>query len=164
MMNEIAELLDEVDDEALCDKVFCRFAKLNNSIDVQSYEEPERVVTLVWHACGIIGNGGFHYLLEGDFNGDPGFTYTAAAFKAIGAEDCYRSFQDVMRCFPDGRLPSDIPVRIARYESIPLSRRDQIDESFWAEESRDVPSLLARYIRQHRSEIARLLSRGRKTG
>ena len=85
---DLDALLSEPDDGKLCDGAFDRFAEFSNKIDVDSYSEEERVVTLVLHSFGIIGNGGIEYLFAGNFNGDPGFVYTAAAFKAIGATDC----------------------------------------------------------------------------
>ena len=101
-------LFDIQDDSKLCDELFGRFAEFSNEIDVDSHSELERIVTLVRHSSGLIGNGGFHYLFEGDFRGDPGFVYTAAAYQRIGAADAYKAFQEAFRQFPEGILPDNI--------------------------------------------------------
>jgi hypothetical protein len=82
---DIDALLARTDDFELCDGVFSSFADFGNQIDVDSYSQEQRVITLAWHASGLIANGGFEYLFEGWFPGDPGYVYTAAAFKTIGA-------------------------------------------------------------------------------
>jgi hypothetical protein len=46
-------------------------------IDVADLPEEHRIVLLVDTARGIIGNGGFNYLFEGTFNGDPHYLLTA---------------------------------------------------------------------------------------
>ena len=158
-MDDLDHSFDEPDDFELCNGVFCRFADRNNTINVESYELPERIITLVWHSSGIIGNGGFHYLLEGDFNGDPNFVLTAAAYRSIGAEECYACFQDVMRIFPDCRLPSDIETRLEMYEAVPAEERWEIDLRFFNQlNQKEINRLLAKYIRNHKREISRLLA------
>lgn len=79
--NKIDALLALTDDFDLCNGVFSRFADFHNQIDVDLYSQEERVITLAWHASGLINNGGFEYLFEGWFTGDPGYVFTAAAFK-----------------------------------------------------------------------------------
>lgn len=46
------------------DAVFCRLAEREQQRGAESVTDIERVVLLVWHASGIIGNGGFHYFFE----------------------------------------------------------------------------------------------------
>jgi tetratricopeptide (TPR) repeat protein len=167
------DLLKQRDDFKLCDGVFALFSEQDNAsgapsgrsrgiasrgIHVERYEETERVVTLVWHASGLLGNGGFHYLVEGDFNGDPGFSFTAAAFKAVGADGACQAFQDVMQHFPGGRLPSDIKQRLILYDSIPEKERMRIDRLFRSD-SATIQAKLAAYIRQHKDDIRRLLKK-----
>ena len=154
--SEIDALLDLTDDFELCNGVFGRFADFNNEIDVDSYSEEERVVTLVWHASGIIGNGGFEYLLEGDFNGDSGFIYTAAAFKTIGAAESYAAFQRALGAF-GGHYPTDPKQRIAAFHCLPEHERTAINRQFWDDDD-NMRSGLARYIRERRQRCHQLLS------
>jgi hypothetical protein len=154
---DVDALLAITDDFELCDGVFGRFADCNNEIDVDSYTEEERVVTLVWHASGIIGNGGFEYLFEGWFTGDPGYVYTAAAFKAIGATESYGAFQRALGAFGD-RYPDDPAERDAAYHRVPEQERNAISRQFW-DDDENVTAALARYIRERRVRFRELLSR-----
>jgi len=153
---DLDALFSIADDFKLCDAVFCRFADFNNQIDVESYTEEERVVTLVWHATGIIGNGGFQYLFEGEFTGDPGFVCTAAAFKTIGASESYAAFQRALGLF-GGQYPADREQRIAAYLRVPKDQRDAIERQFYNDEKR-MHSGLACYIRERRERFHQLLS------
>lgn len=149
-------IFDIQDDFDLCDRVFGRFAEFCNEIDVDSYTELERVLTLVWHSSGLIGNGGFHYLLEGDFNGDPGFVYTAASYQRIGALRAYEAIQDAIKQFPGGVLPADIDERMRAYEAVPKETWDQIEGRYY-DAAKDTERCLARFIRDHRSQYEDLL-------
>jgi hypothetical protein len=113
-------------------------------------------VRLVWHSAGLIENGGFHYLFEGDFRGDPGFVYTAAAYHRIGAFRAYEAFQDAIRQFPGGLLPTEVSQRLRVYESIPAERWDEIAGRYY-DATKDTEGCLARFIREHRDDYARVL-------
>jgi len=153
----VVNILDIQDDFELCNQLFSRLAEFCNEIDVDSYTELERVVTLVWHSGGLIGNGGFHYLFEGDFSGDPGFVYTAAAYQRIGASRAYEAFQDAIRQFPGGVLPADIDERLRAYESLPKATWDQIERRYY-DAAKDTETCLARFIREHRRGYEDLLN------
>jgi hypothetical protein len=155
--NNIDVLLAQVDDFELCNDVFCRFADFDNTINVDFFTEEQRVVTLAWHASGLIGNGGFEYLFEGDFKGDPGFVYTAATYATIGASGSYHSFQRALACFCNN-YPSDAETRIAAYQRVPEAERLSINSEFWDDDS-NMQAALARYIRTHHATFHRLLSR-----
>jgi hypothetical protein len=149
-------VLDMQDDFKLCDQVFGRLCDSCKQIDVESCSELERIVRLVWHSAGLIENGGFHYLFEGDFRGDPGFVYTAAAYHRIGALRAYEAFQDAVRQFPGGVLPPDVGERLRVYESVPAERWDEIVGRYW-DATKDTERCLARFIREHRAGYERLL-------
>lgn len=114
------------------------------------------MITLVWHSMGLIGNGGFEYLLGADFQGDPGFIYTAAAFKEIGAERAYRCFQEALACFPGNQPQEDLEVRRAHYAAAPEAVRSRINEAFWDGKA-EATAGLAAYIRRHRDAVKQLL-------
>ena len=153
---DIDALLALTDDFELCNGVFGRFADFNNQIDVDSYSQEERVITLAWHASGLIGNGGFEYLFGGWFAGDPGYVYTAAAFKIIGATESYAAFQRALGVFGD-RYPEDPAERDTVYHRVPEEERWAINRQFF-EYEQNMTAALARYIRNHRVRFRELLS------
>jgi len=148
-------LLALTDDFELCDGVFKKFAEFNNQIDVDSYSEEERVITLAWHASGLIGNGGFEYLFEGWFTGDPGYIYTAAAFKTIGATQSYAAFQRALGVF-GGRYPDDPAERDDLYHRVPQDERTATSRQFW-EDEQNMNAALVRYVRERRDRFRELL-------
>lgn len=155
----IDELFVTTDDVDLCDGVFCAIAEVTgNQIDAANEPEPCRTVTLVWQSGGIIGNGGFRYLFEGDFNGDPGYRLTAAAYQKIGANDAYAAFRDALALFPNTELPADIEERLRLYESHPEDILDAVDSRFFAADG-DIQRMLARFIRSNRDAIREYLIR-----
>jgi hypothetical protein len=147
-------LLDTKDDYELCKGVYGGLS--HQTINVDTCGELERVVRLVWDSCGLIENGGFHYLFEGDYPGDPGFIYTAAAYARIGARSAYEAIQDAIRQFPGGILPDQLDERIRIYESLPEERWDEIERRYYAA-IKEIESCLAQFIREHRSGYQVLL-------
>ncbi len=157
---KVDKLLATTDDFDLCDGVFCAIGDVaGNEIDAATEQEPCRTVTLVWHSGGIIGNGGFQYLFEGDFNGDPGYRITAAAYKNINANQSYEAFQEALSLFPDNRLPADIDKRLSIYQSHPKKTRDAIESKFFSADD-EVKRLLAEFIRAHQDEFREFLCAG----
>jgi hypothetical protein len=148
-------ILDTQDDFALCNSVFGGLSR--NPIDVETCGEMERVVRLVWDSSGLIGNGGFHYLFEGDYPGDAGFVYTAAAYARIGARKSYEAIQEAIRQFPGGILPDNLVERIRIFESLPEEGWDEIARKFYAAD-KEVVGCLASFIREHHNEFQALLN------
>src|SRR5688572_26677297 len=141
------QLLDSADDFELCNGVFMHITgRYGDELNVEKQTEPERVVTLVWHSSGIIGNGGFQYLFEGTFNGDPGFVLTAAAFRRIGCGEAAEAFEQALALFENNRPPSNIEHRLEIYQSVLEENRMRIDEKFWDAGS-DLDAKLAAFIR-----------------
>ena len=68
-----------------------------NEVEANTLPVPHRAVLLTWHTMGIIDNGGFHYLFECAFSGDPGFKLTAEAFDEIG---CHSAAEAVRGAIP----------------------------------------------------------------
>jgi len=147
-------ILDTPDDFELCDRVWCALSE--NTIDVDACGELERVVRLVWDSSGLIGNGGFHRLFEGDYPGDPGFVYTVAAYKRIGAGGAYYALQAAFRQFPSGVVPADIHERLRAFESLPEKSWDEIERRYY-DADKETERCLARFIREHRSGYELLL-------
>jgi hypothetical protein len=156
-------ILDTADDFKLCDRVWCALSE--SSINLDTCGELERVVRLVWDSSGLIGNGGFHRLFEGDYPNDPGFVYTVAAYKRIGAEAAYEAMQAAFRQFPGGVLPADIKQRLRVFESLPEKTWEDIEGRYY-EADKETERCLARFIREHRGGYEQLLGdeRAEQTG
>lgn len=144
------------EDCALCDDLFCRLCDLRGDpCDFSKLCKSERVVVAVWHSNGIIGNGGFEYLFEHDFVGDPGFIYTAAAYSAIGCTVAANAFKKALSIFKGNCPPDDMEERKRVLYLVPKDVRDQINIEFWHDKS--IEPNLADYIRLHRSEFNGLI-------
>lgn len=140
------------DDGSLCDSVYV-FLVSGEEVDVSTCGEPVRVVVLVWNTMGLIGNGGFEYLLSADYPGDPGFVFTAAAHARIGAMRAYRIFQEVLAWFPPY---ADHETRRAILAAMPDPKVRQASRRYWDEDATIVAGL-ATYVREHRDDLARVI-------
>lgn len=80
----------------------------------------------------LIGNDGFQYPFEGDFDGDPRYRITAAAYQKIGADQAYAAFCDAFAIFPSSEVPANVEERLRIYEAHPEERRQAIDNRFFA--------------------------------
>ena len=151
-------LLSLEDDFNLCDGVFCAIADVtDNRIDAANEPEPCRTVSLIWQAGGIIGNGGFQYLFEGSFNGDPGYSITAAAYDTIGAIKSHSAFQSALSLFSYGALPGNVEERLNVYQSHPKATRDRIDREFW-DGDEAVKQMLSQFIRANKKRFLDFLT------
>ena len=156
MSDDIDKLLKTEDDFELCDELFKRMLKYyGDDLDVSKCKEKDQPVILVWHASGIIDDGGFQFLFEGDFKGDPYFAKTAAAFKTIKAAKCAEAFDEALKLFPDSKPPTEIEKRLKVYQSVSAPEREAIDRKFFSE-SKDIKTILAKYIRENRDEFKHL--------
>jgi hypothetical protein len=124
--------------------------KHGREFEASELRAEEQTVVLVVTAKGIIDNGGFQYLFEGCFAGDPGYELTAAAFERIGALGCVLAFKRAFGLFPGHVPPEAIKTRMDVFGRVPEPRRSGIDELFF-DRTHDVWRLLARYIRIHAS-------------
>jgi hypothetical protein len=148
-------ILEIRDDFELCDQVWCALSA--NTVDVDACGELERGLRLVWDSSGLIGNGGFHRLFEGGYPGDPGFVYTVAAYKTIGADAAYETLRAAFKQFPGGVLPTNIQERLRIYESTPEQTWKEIEGRYY-DADRETERCLARFIREHHSGYEQLLA------
>jgi hypothetical protein len=152
----VAELIDSAADDELCDRVFSRIAGYyGGDLDASELPGELRAVLLPYHAMGIIGNGGFNYLFEGNFRGDPYFHLTAAGFDAIGAKAAAAVFREALALFPDAKPPRDIGERLRHYRGGSGERRHEIDCKFWKADDEVVPRMAA-FIRANRAAFLHL--------
>lgn len=102
----------------LADDTFKRILKKHgDDVDPSKMSKAEQTVLWVYHAYGILGNGGFQYLFEGDFPGDPEFLLTRQAFKTIGASDASAAFEKAFAVFPNSTPPADIERRLEMWQA-----------------------------------------------
>lgn len=102
----------------VADSTFRRIIrKHGRDVDPSKIPKPEQTVMLVYHAHGILGNGGFQYLFEGDFPGDPEFLLTRQAYKTIGAAEASLAFNKAFAVFPTSAPPADIDRRLEMWQS-----------------------------------------------
>ncbi len=153
--DEIIKALDPFD---LCDGIFCLFSeKYGNKINASIEPEPSRTITLVWHSMGLIGNGGFWYLFEGRFNGDPDFSITAEAYKKIGATSAYKKFNDSLSFYFSRtfftKLKDWLMNSILRTESA----SDKIlNQCFEEDEEEGITTCLSVFIKNNEFELREL--------
>lgn len=102
----------------LADATFKRILKKHgDDVDPSKIPKPQQTVMLVYHSHGILGNGGFQYLFEGDFSGDPEFLLTRQAYKTIGATDASAAFEKAFAVFPNSTPPANIERRLKMWQS-----------------------------------------------
>jgi Domain of unknown function (DUF4375) len=147
-------ILRTKDDSALCSKLYARLVEHygGDDFDVSRCADAHQVIILTWQATGIIDNGGFRYLFEGHFKGDPYFERTAAGFKSINASRCAEAVQEALALFRNSMPPRNIVVREKIYLSKNESQRDAIDSKFWSE-SKYIGKFLASFIRENREAV-----------
>jgi hypothetical protein len=156
MTEPFEDLFAEESDHSLIEGLSAAILRHHGEdLNVRYLRVEERTVVLVWHVTGIIGNGGFNYLLEHQLRGDPDFTRTARAFRRIGCAEAVAAFQQAFGLFPESRPPRNIRRRLRQYRRGPGANRHAIDSRFW-EAGEAITQGLARYIRSHREAFAHL--------
>jgi Domain of unknown function (DUF4375) len=156
MAESFKELLAGTNDRALLSAAFDLVVRhYGDDFDVSKLRPVECNLLLAYQAWGIIGNGGFNYLFEGNFKGDPEFALTAEAYRAIGCAEAAEAFQEALDLFPGGRPPTDIEERLKRYRKGRGDGRGKIDDRFF-EADGAIERCLASYIRSHREVFERL--------
>jgi uncharacterized protein DUF4375 len=144
-------------DRRLCDRILAGITTRyhGDDLDVSELPEEHRVVLLVTSAQGIISNGGFNYLFEGSFKGDPHYLLTAGAFEAIGCQKAANAFQEALALFPDGKPPIDMEERLQIYRRGKGEQRHKLDCAIW-DSTVEIETKLANYIRSHREAYREL--------
>jgi hypothetical protein len=131
-----------------------------DSIDPSKVPKPQQTVMLVYHSHGIIGNGGFQYLFEGDFPGDPEFLLTRQAYKTIGAEDASAAFEKAFAVFPASTPPADIERRLemwqSKYDRMAAIEDPTSPDAMYFHAMDGVMDKLSAYIKANEAEFASL--------
>lgn len=111
----LRDLLATATDSDLADAVIRRIDRHYPDRSLKVLSKPERIVYCAYVCTGIIGNGGFRYLLEAPFEGDPRLKYAFEAFKALDCPEAITAFRQTFAVFPDGFPPKDIKQRMKIY-------------------------------------------------
>ena len=120
--------------------------KYGKGAHVTEFTDEERIVILVMLTTGIVANGGFQYLFEGEYNGDESFSLTLEAFRAIGCDKAAQVLKSALSLFPYSKPPQSIDKRLQIYNEYDKSVRDDLGSRFWAEHDQIV-AFMAGYIR-----------------
>lgn len=145
----------------LADTTFKRILKQHgDDVDPSKIPKPQQTVMLVYHSHGIIGNGGFQYLFEGDFPGDPEFLLTREAYKTIGAADASAAFEKAFAVFPHSTPPVDTDRRLniwqSKYNLIDSLNDESSPDSLYFSAMDGVMEKLNAYIKSNKVEFAAL--------
>lgn len=89
--------------ETISDKVFTQYGEIANEKGISSIPEPERTLIAIYTAQGIIGNGGFAYFFESDFQGNHTYETIINSYINIGLEQYAQSIENVLSLFPGGK-------------------------------------------------------------
>lgn len=148
-------------DGDLADATFHRILKQHgDDVDPSKVPKPQQTVLLVYHSHGILGNGGFQYLFEGDIPGDPEFLLTRQAYKTIGAKNASTAFEKAFSVFPNSTPPADIERRLemwqSRYNLGESLTDDSSPDSMYFAAMDDVMEKLNAYIEANEAEFASL--------
>lgn len=132
----------------LVDRVFCALADRKARLGADSITDIERVVLLVWHASGIIGNGGLRYFIE---CGLP-LRATAEAYARIGVEEGATVLHKLGQMIGTLNLPDDHDRRqeiLADLAEGEVALLDGLEQAFYATDE-FMENQLAAWIRFHR--------------
>jgi hypothetical protein len=98
-------------------------------------------------------------LFESGANADSDFSIlTIDSYRRIGATKAHEAFADALRLFSGGLPPTDVDERISTLNTLPDDAFREIDIRFYkATGNGQLETALARFIRENRDELARVL-------
>jgi hypothetical protein len=126
----------------LVDQVFDGIAeKMKN--ETGQRHGPERVVYLIWHAWGIIENGGLFYFFEHDFD----IEEVARAYESIGLAEAAFILRTAIAKFPNSRRPADFQKCVEFLDEHEYFF-ESLSTTFWNTQE-GLEDILASYIKKH---------------
>src|SRR5262245_2387259 len=150
------ELFDSGRDLDLCNRLAALIAEQHHDeVRLPALTAAERIVFLVWSTFGIIGNGGFRYLFEHQWEDDPYFAHAAHAYEVIGCREAAEAFQDALDLFPKGRPPANVAKRLKWYLTR-ISGWPAPNDWRFLNANDDIVRCLSSYVRRHRSAFSHL--------
>jgi hypothetical protein len=100
--------MNSLSEHTLIDRVFDALVDRESVTGPDSINDIERVVLLIVHASGIIGNGGFRYFFECDLP----LRATAEAYSRIGVETAATILFRLLDLFPRQTVPAEWEERM----------------------------------------------------
>ncbi|MDB6112781.1 MAG: hypothetical protein JWR69_4531 [Pedosphaera sp.] len=131
------------DDFEFINGLFCKLVDKQEDQGAEVLTKEENVVLLIWHASGIIGNGGFRYFFEQELNGEA----AAAAYTIIGCDKAAELLRLGLSLFPNTVPPASWEERV-KYMDENAELFDRLSEAFW-EADQGMQERLAEYTRSH---------------
>ncbi|EMI41106.1 DUF4375 domain-containing protein [Rhodopirellula sp. SWK7] len=119
------------------------------------YRSIEQPIMLTWHANGIIGNGGFAYLFEAEWPGDPDYELTIDAHRAIGCDSQVEAFNLALNAVAGS---GDRDRRREAFLELPDEQQNQINSLYWGEDGTPEKQI-AVYVRRNVKKLVHLRGR-----
>jgi hypothetical protein len=111
-------MADPDDTSELYERVYAWLeTQYRNNVDLASIPAPHQTFLCAFWSDGYISNGGFKYLLEATFNGDPHYELIRKSFERIGAVEATKAFRIAFSAFPDGKPPLETEKRLSVWEN-----------------------------------------------
>ncbi|TWT75002.1 DMP19 family protein [Allorhodopirellula solitaria] len=115
----------------------------------------EQPIMLTWHANGIIGNGGFAYLFEAEWPGDPDYELTMEAHRQLGCDSQFEAFRLALNAVADS------PSRDSRSDTfleLPSGQQNNIN-SLYRGDAGTPERQIAAYVRRNVKRLGHLRGR-----
>jgi hypothetical protein len=135
-------------DFEMIDATFNALAERERRLGSECIDEVERVVLLLWHASGIIGNGGFRYFFECGLS----LPATTEAYARTGVKPAANILGRVLDLFPAKVVPDDYDERMALVEGLYEQNAellDHLEEEFYSTDEL-MEQQVAGWIRVHK--------------
>jgi len=144
-------LIETNDDVELCDRLFL-LVHQERSDEKFNENEPDLCVFLVWGALGVLDNGGFQYLFEGDYKPtDPNLCNTRRAFEIVGLRKVVKAFDVAFSAFDRSTPPKNAKQRLKIWGAADKALRDRADKA-WFSNNR-ISHEVAAFIRRRKDEL-----------
>ncbi len=128
-------------DFKLIDRLFCETVEKEKRRGTQALKPEEKVLLLVWHASGIIENGGFRYFYEQELDAEA----VAAAYEKIGCRKCADLLRLSLSLFPNP-LPETIRTERMKFLDDKEEMLENMSKAFWDADRGMLPNL-AEYVK-----------------
>lgn len=125
------------------DDIFCKVIDKKEKHGLTSLSREEEVVLLIWHASGILGNGGFQYFFEQELDAEA----VAKACETIGFSKPAELFRLALSVFPNGLPHKNWDERI-KFVQENEQMFGNLSNGF-LETDKEMEKHLAKYIRGH---------------
>lgn len=149
--------LSRKDDALLTRTADIVFGDANGEALIDHLPRPRQVFAIIYSAQGIIDNGGFQYLFEGDWSNTPPYAYFSDAYREIGATDVADWLDQAASMFPfsDPHLHREARVRYLRDFCVKGDSPMGLLSGEAIDASARVFTRLAQYVRAHQIDFGK---------